>query len=120
MIEAINIMNDKCIDFKNLTYDLDKDLFFIFSLFGQFGPILTAKELLRHDYFSQVDLQKLMLREYDLEKMLDIDCENLFIMHNKMDQWEDKFVFSDETKATFNRKNNEEFFAPIVELFKKI
>ncbi len=110
-------------DYDEITFDIDNDVYFGYLCFGQYGRIPMAEELLKHDYFNKINMPKLLLREYDLEKELEIDCLTLFNKYNKLNQWteyEKNLVFYAETKSTFLRKDDVGFFKPVAELFTNV
>jgi serine/threonine protein kinase len=71
------------------------------------------KQLRKNKYYNEIDFRKLFLREYDLEKILEIDCEKMFESYSRFDYKiakheadKYKYVFPADTKYSYLRKND--------------
>ncbi len=66
---------------------------------NNFAPSIT--EVRKHEYYSDIDFMKLLLRGYDLVKELNLNVNEMFKQYSEADQ---KRVFKNETRYTFLRK----------------
>jgi hypothetical protein len=68
---------------------------------NNFAP--SIREVRNHEFYSDIDFMKLLLRGYDLVEELKLDLEEMFKQYSEADE---QHLFQDETRYTFLRKND--------------
>ncbi len=63
----------------------------------------TITQVRQHEYYTEIDFMKLLLRGYDLRKELDLDINEMLKQYSEADG---QRLFGTETKYTFLRKND--------------
>ena len=99
-------------------YDEDPEAFLACLSGGLFVDYFVpdATKFLNCGYYKNIDFCKLLLRQYDLETVLDLNCAQLFDKYSQVGKLKtnsasaaDLHVFPSVSKSVFLRKNNLEY-----------